>query len=53
MILVVNSMLLINNLKLRFNEQICRNLLKRKTSRRLRRPGVTCINNVKIKLAVV
>ena len=35
-----------NNLKLRFNEQIFRNLLRNNAYRRLRRPGVTCIHNV-------
>ena len=37
-----------NTLKLHFVEQIFRNVQRKKAYRKLRRPGVTCIHNVKL-----
>ena len=48
MILVVNLFATKNNLKIRFNEQSFRNLLRKNAYRRFWRSGVTCIYNVKL-----
>ena len=43
-----HSLQLKNSSKLRLKKQISRNLLRKNADGRLRRPGVTCYNNVKM-----